>query len=119
MAGEMLKMARGAMLPTVAIGGQYNVWSDALNLRKGTWSNYYTISLSLSIPIFNGFDTQARIGQSKAAIRELDWTRKGLTERHRLRGPPGRRSTSPRPGRPCSPWRRTSNRPAKPSASRS
>ena len=79
MAGEMLKVARGAMFPTVAIGGQYNVWSDALNLRKGTWSNYYTISLSLSIPLFNGFETQARIGQSKAAIRELDWTRKGLT----------------------------------------
>ena len=79
MAGEMLKVARGALLPTVALGGQYNVWSDALNLRKGTWSNYYTISLSLSIPLFNGFETQARIGQSKAAIRELDWTRKGLT----------------------------------------
>jgi len=79
MAGEMLKVNRGAMLPTVAIGGQYNVWSDALNLRRGTWSNYYTISLSLSIPLFNGFETQARIGQSKAAIRELDWTRKGLT----------------------------------------
>ena len=79
MAGEMLKVARGAMFPTVALGGQYNVWSDALNLRKGTWSNYYTISLSLSIPLFNGFETQARIGQSKAAIRELDWTRKGLT----------------------------------------
>jgi len=80
MAGEMLKVARGAMLPTVAIGGQYNVWSDALNLRKGTWQNYYTISLSLSLPIFNGFESRARIGQSKAAIRELDWTRKGLSD---------------------------------------
>ncbi len=30
-----------------AIGGAYNFWSDALNLRKGTWENYYTINLSL------------------------------------------------------------------------
>ncbi|MCK7541158.1 MAG: hypothetical protein MZV63_64865 [Marinilabiliales bacterium] len=29
---------------------QYNIWSDALNLRKGTWQNYYTISLSLIAP---------------------------------------------------------------------
>ena len=78
-AGESLKLARGSVLPTLALGGQYNVWSDALNFRKGTWQNYYTISLSLSVPLFNGFDTQARIGQSKAAIRELEWTRKGLT----------------------------------------
>lgn len=79
MAGEALKMARGSALPTLALGGQYNVWADALNLRKGTWQNYYTVSLSLSVPIFNGFDAQARIGQSKAAIRELEWSRKGLT----------------------------------------
>ncbi len=78
-AGESLKMARGSVLPTLALGGQYNVWADAMNFRKGTWQNYYTISLSLSVPIFNGFDAQARIGQSKAAIRELEWTRKGLT----------------------------------------
>ncbi len=78
-AGESLKLARGAVLPTLALGAQYNVWADALNLRRGTWQNYYTLSLSLSVPIFNGFDAQARIGQSKAAIRELEWTRKGLT----------------------------------------
>jgi outer membrane protein len=79
MAGESLKIARGSILPTLALGGQYSVWADALNLRKGTWQNYYTISLSLSLPIFNGFESRARIGQSKAALRELDWTRKGLS----------------------------------------
>jgi outer membrane protein len=80
MAGEMLKMARGAALPTLAVGGIYNLWSDKLNFQKSSWQNYYTISLSLSIPIFNGFDTLAKIGQSKAAIREIEWNRKGLAE---------------------------------------
>ena len=80
MAGEMLKIARGAMLPTLAIGGTYNLWSDALKFRKGTWQNYYTINLALSLPLFNGFESRARVGQSKAMIRELDWTRKGLSD---------------------------------------
>jgi len=80
MAGEMLKIARGSALPTLAIGGAYNFWSDALNFRKGSWQNYYTINLSLNVPLFNGFEAQARVGQSKAAIRELEWTRKGLSE---------------------------------------
>jgi outer membrane protein len=80
MAGEMLKMARGSAMPTLAIGGIYNLWSDRLMFRKVDWQNYYTISLSLSIPLFNGFDTLAKVGQSKAAIREIEWNRKGLAE---------------------------------------
>jgi outer membrane protein TolC len=80
MAGEMLKMARGAGLPSLAIGGMYNLWSDRLMFRKVDWQNYYTISLSLNIPLFNGFDTLAKVGQSKAAIREIEWNRKGLAE---------------------------------------
>jgi len=80
MAGEMLKMARGASLPTLSLGGVYNLWSDKLNFQKADWQNYYTISLSLNIPLFNGFDTLAKIGQSKAALREIEWNRKGLAE---------------------------------------
>jgi len=80
MAGEMLKMARGTGLPSLAIGGMYNLWSDRLMFRKVDWQNYYTISLSLNIPLFNGFDTLAKVGQSKAAIREIEWNRKGLAE---------------------------------------
>jgi len=79
-AGEMLKMARGSMLPTIGIGGTYNLWSDALSLRKGSWQNYYAINLSISLPLFNGFEARAQIGQSKAVIRELEWTRKGLSD---------------------------------------
>ncbi len=80
MAGEMLKVARGTGLPSLAIGGMYNLWSDRLVFRKVDWQNYYTISLSLNIPLFNGFDTLAKVGQSKAAIREIEWNRKGLAE---------------------------------------
>ena len=80
MAGQMLKVARGSLWPTLAIGGAYNFWSDALNFKKGSWQNYYTVNLSLSLPLFDGLQSRARIGQAKSAIRELDWTRKGLSE---------------------------------------
>lgn len=79
-AGQMLKIARGSMLPTIGIGGTYNLWSDSLSFRKGAWQNYYAINLSVSLPIFNGFEARAQIGQSKAVIRELEWTRKGLSD---------------------------------------
>jgi outer membrane protein TolC len=80
MAGETLKIARGAILPTLAIGGTYNSWADSPSFRKGAWQNYYSINLSLSIPLFNGFEARARMGQTKAAIREIDWIRKGLAD---------------------------------------
>lgn len=80
MAGEMLKIARGSALPTLAVGGAYSFWADGLNFRKGTWQNFYAINLSLTVPLFNGFESRARIGQSKAMIRELEWTRKGLSD---------------------------------------
>jgi outer membrane protein len=80
MAGEMLKIVRGSVLPTVGIGGAYNLWSDSLSFKKGSWQNYYAINLSVSLPLFNGFESRARVGQSRAMIREIDWTRKGLSD---------------------------------------
>ena len=80
MAGEMLKIARGSALPTLTVGGAYSFWADGLNFRKGAWQNFYAINLSLTVPLFNGFESRARIGQSKAVIRELEWTRKGLSD---------------------------------------
>lgn len=84
MAGEMIKLARASDLPTVAIGGQINYWSNYLNLRKNNWENYYTISLALNIPIFNGFASQAQAAQAKALARQLDYSMKGLTEAIKL-----------------------------------
>ncbi|MDI6849108.1 MAG: TolC family protein [Candidatus Saccharicenans sp.] len=84
MAGEMVKLARAADLPTVAIGGQINYWSNYLNFKKNNWENYYTISLALNIPIFNGFAAQAQAAQAKALARQLDYSMKGLTEAVKL-----------------------------------
>jgi outer membrane protein len=80
MAGELLKIARGSQLPTLALGGSYSLWADAMNFRRGTWQNFYSINLSLSMSIFDGFQSRAQAGQAKAAIREIEWTRKGMSD---------------------------------------
>jgi outer membrane protein TolC len=80
MAGEMLKLARASRLPTVALSGTYNYWADRLNFEEDTWQNYYAVNLALTIPLFNGFNTSAKVAQSKAMIKELDLTTKGLMD---------------------------------------
>ncbi len=80
MAGEMLKLARASRLPTVALSGTYNYWADRLNFEEDTWQNYYTVNLALTVPLFNGFSASAKVAQSKAMIKELDLTIKGLMD---------------------------------------
>jgi len=80
MAHEMLKMARGAYLPTLAIGGAYNYWGNRFKFTKDSWESYYSVNLVLDIPLFNGFVNSAKVGESKAMLRQLDYSRKGLSE---------------------------------------
>lgn len=80
MAAEMVKIARAAGLPSLAIGGAYNFWSNNFNFRNKNWENYYSISLNLTVPIFNGFAVDAQVSQSKALLKELEWMQKGLSE---------------------------------------
>jgi outer membrane protein TolC len=81
MASEMLKMARAAYLPTLAVGGQYNYWSNTLNLGRKNWDSYYTFTLVLNVPIFNGFVNQAKVGAAEAVLKQLELTQKGFLEK--------------------------------------
>lgn len=84
MAHEMFKLARAADLPTLAIGGALNYWANNLNFRKNNWENYYTISLVLNVPIFNGFANRAQAARATAMSRQLEYSLKGLTENIKL-----------------------------------
>jgi len=79
-AGDMLKIARAAYLPTLAVGGAYNYWASNLNFNRNTWESFYQVNLVLNIPIFNGFSASAKVGESKAALKQLELTQKGLAE---------------------------------------
>ncbi len=80
MAAEMVKLSRGAALPSVAVGGAYNYWSNLLNLKSNSWEDYYQINLILNIPVFNGFANSAKVAQSKATLLQMEYSRKGLIE---------------------------------------
>lgn len=80
MAGQMMKISRAGYFPTVAIAGTYNLWADKINLKSDTWQNFYAVNLVVDIPIFNGFSTSARVAQSKAMIKEIEHTQKGLDD---------------------------------------
>jgi outer membrane protein len=79
-AAEMLKTAKAAYLPTLAVGGQYNYWANQLNFNRNTWESYYSVNLVLSLPIFNGFVNSAKVAQSRAVIKQLEYSRQGLAE---------------------------------------
>ncbi|MBM3285203.1 MAG: TolC family protein [Candidatus Aminicenantes bacterium] len=80
MAEEMVKIARAASLPTIAVSGNYNYWADHLNFRKDTWQNFYAFNLVLNIPVFNGFSASAQVAEARARIREIEHTEKGIGE---------------------------------------
>ncbi len=79
-AEEMRKIALADALPTVAVAGNYNYWGDYLKFNSVSWENYYSFNLILNIPIFKGFRVPAQVAEAKAAVREIEQTRKGLTD---------------------------------------
>jgi outer membrane protein len=79
-AAEMLKSAKAAYIPAVAIGGQYNLWGDQFRFNSDIWEDYYSINLVLSIPISNGMMNKAKIGESKAMLKQLEYGQKGLAD---------------------------------------
>ena len=78
MAGEMIKIARADYLPTIALSGSYTTWADKFVFAKNSWQDFYTFNLVLSVPIFNGLQTSAKVAESQAQIREIEFTEKGL-----------------------------------------
>ena len=80
MAQEMVKVARAAGLPTLAVSGSYSYWADLFNFKRDNWQSFYSFNLVLDIPIFNGFSTSAKVAESEAMIREIEHTEKGLID---------------------------------------
>jgi outer membrane protein len=77
---EMRKIAIAGALPTVAISGNYNYWSDYLKFNRVSWENFYSFNLIIDVPLFKGLQTPAQVAEAQAAIREIEQTRKGLTD---------------------------------------
>jgi len=81
---QILRLAKVYNFPTLSIVGNYNIWGNELSLDKEKWQDFYNINLVLSIPIFSGFLTSAKIGQSKAFLKEIKLNKKALIEKIKL-----------------------------------
>jgi outer membrane protein len=77
-AGEMIKIARADFMPTLALSGNYNTWADNFVFKRTAWQSFYGFNLVLNVPIFNGLQTPAKVAESKALIREIEFAEKGL-----------------------------------------
>jgi outer membrane protein len=77
-AGEMIKIARADLMPTLALSGNYNTWADNFVFKSTAWQSFYGFNLVLNVPIFNGLQTPAKVAESKALIREIEFAEKGL-----------------------------------------
>ena len=62
-------------LPTIALGGSYsqNAQRTKFDLFEGgNWFKTSLISLNISLPIFNGFSTDARIKRTKIELKQTE-----------------------------------------------
>jgi len=80
MAAEMVKIARAEHLPTLALVAGYNYWSNDFRFTQNNWESYYSVNLVMTMPLFKGFAVPARVAQSKAALREIEFGEKALLD---------------------------------------
>jgi outer membrane protein TolC len=69
---EAIKIARGDRLPTLAVLGTVGFQGfpdDYLPPAFNSWRKDWSVALSLSIPIFDGFRTRGRVDQAQADLR--------------------------------------------------
>ena len=62
-------------LPTIALGGSYskNAQRSKFDLFEGgNWFTTSLVSLNISLPIFNGFSTDARIKRTKIELKQTE-----------------------------------------------
>lgn len=64
-----------SQIPTVSLSGAYlkNAQRNKFDFfGKGDWFTISNVNLNISIPIFNGFSTKARIAQAQIAVQQAD-----------------------------------------------
>jgi len=74
-----LEATKAAYYPSLSLVGNY-AWQgtgDKFPIGNGKgkgvyWTDYATIGLQLNIPIFNGFETKARVNQNKIQLESLE-----------------------------------------------
>lgn len=83
-AANLLKMAYAAYLPDLSIVAQYNYRSNAFRFTEGNWNDYYSINLSISLPIFTGLKRSGQVGELRVLNKTLRLQAEELDEATRI-----------------------------------
>jgi outer membrane protein TolC len=83
---KTLELYKAQYYPTVAISGNYMYMSMNNDFKFGDyrWNPFSTVSLSVSIPIFDGFKKQKNIQQTKVSIEQMKWQREDVVRNLQL-----------------------------------
>ncbi|MDR1119933.1 MAG: TolC family protein [Dysgonamonadaceae bacterium] len=83
---KTLQIYKRQYLPTVAITGNYMYMSMNNDFRFGDykWNPYSTVSLNVSIPIFDGLKKSNDIRQTKASMEQMKWQREDVVRNLQL-----------------------------------
>ncbi|HMA62398.1 MAG TPA: TolC family protein [bacterium] len=76
-AERQLTMARGARLPSLSLSTsyQYQGMRNDLNFNSDDFNKSFNTSVSLSIPLFNGFKKTSKVEQAKVQVNETEHQR--------------------------------------------
>lgn len=77
---DALTIQKMSLMPTLALTANYN-WTTMSNgspVKGLQWNPYSSIGLTLSIPLFEGFQRMSRIKQARLQVDEMAWQRENL-----------------------------------------
>jgi outer membrane protein TolC len=83
---KSLELYKAQYYPTIAISGNYMYMSMNNDFKFGDyrWNPTSSISLNISIPIFDGFKKQSEIRQTKVSLEQMKWQREDVVRNLKL-----------------------------------
>ena len=83
---KSLELYKSQYYPSIVISGNYMYMSMNNDFKFGDykWNPTSTVSLSISIPIFDGFRKQNDIKQTKVSIEQMKWQREDIVRNLKL-----------------------------------
>lgn len=83
---KTLELYKAQYYPTVAISGSYLYMSMNNDFKFGDykWNPYSFVTLSVQIPIFDGFKKRSDIRQTKVSLEQMRWQREDIMRNLKL-----------------------------------
>ncbi len=81
---SVVKITKAEDKPTLFFIGNYDWENDGWSTNINDWDKRWTAMVSLNIPVFDGFSTNAKIKQSQSQLEQFSFVQQQLTEAIKL-----------------------------------